>query len=129
MERPREEVVERHITPDGLLSFVVLRYEGETALGFECGPSHTHGDILPGALRGLPQDDAIRQYVDDLIQNRSWIAVERSGGKIVDAWVVDEYDISRMRPLPDRPVELRCWDGTAREAPTTQRSATNSESE
>lgn len=131
VEIPQYEVVERHATTDGLLSFVVLRYQdGDTLLGFEGGPSHVHADMLPGSLAGLPKSKSIRRYVDDLTESRSVIAVERIDGKIADAWVVDEYVLSRMRPLPDRPVELRRWDGTAWEAPpTTQRSASNSESE
>lgn len=103
-------IIEEHRTPDGLYRFVVGRTEdGDLSLGFEGFPSHTHGDILAG-LSGLPMDEAVRAYLDDLLQGRSFIAIARVGDTIRDVWVAEDAVPDRYKP-EDEMIAFRYWDG------------------
>ena len=70
-------VIEQHISVDGLLQFVACRdYSGDMTLGFAVACregdnditlnfyGHTHADIL-ASLSGLPEAVAVRRYIDD----------------------------------------------------------------
>jgi hypothetical protein len=101
---------EKHISPDGKLTFLVIRDHGEVSMGFEGVPSHTHGDI-EAEIAGLPLDQAVALYVQRLVQNKSLIGIATVDGKIVDIW------ISEMPPPHDKYkpsneiVSFRFWNG------------------
>jgi hypothetical protein len=106
------DIIEQHCTPDGLLRFIVVRNDdGDISLGFEGFASHTHADIL-ASLSGLPQDAAVRQYVDDLLGGRSVIGVARIGERIREAWVADAPHEDQYKPDSET-IEFRYWDGRA----------------
>lgn len=106
----------RYVSPDGALTFLVIRKDGEVSLGFDGVPSHTHGDI-EAELSGLPEEEAVAQYVARLVSNKSLIAIATVDGKIRDIWV------STIPPEPDeyKPaneiVTYRFWDSTLYKAP------------
>jgi hypothetical protein len=75
-------IVEQYCTPDGLYHFLVERSDdGDLSLGFDGFPWHTHGDILPESS-GLFIDAAIRDYIDALLNGRSFIGIARVAGEI-----------------------------------------------
>jgi len=104
------QLVEEHQTPDGLLTFKVGKEEdGDTCLGFDGYQWHTHADIL-SSLSGLPEETAVRKFVDALINNQAIIAVARVGDKIRDVWVADEPVPDKYKPA-DETIEFRFWNG------------------
>ena len=104
-------ILEDHHSPDGLLRFVVGREEdGDVYLGFLGVGWHTHGDILASSS-GLTEDLAVRQFVDDLLNGRTIIAVTRCTGSIRYVDVTDrpaEYEKDRQS---DETIEFRYWTG------------------
>ncbi len=104
------EILEQHRTPDGLLNFIVVRECDDVSLGFDGYAWHTHDDIL-ASLSGSSKEIAVRQFVDDLLNGRSIIAIARVQGQIRDVWVTDEPVPSRFKP-DDETIEFRLWNGT-----------------
>jgi hypothetical protein len=100
-----------YVSPGGGLRFLVVTGDdGDIALGFDGFPWHTHADML-AAVTGLPESDAVEQFLRDLLGSRAVIAVLRVGGKIKDVWVTDDPG-SESRDLSEgESVELRLWDG------------------
>lgn len=105
--------MEEHASPDGRLRFrVAISDDGDVSLGFVGFPWHTHADILV-ATTGLPQPEAVRQFVDDLIGGKSVIVLWSVGGQLQDVWVSNEPERDAAYPRPGESVELRYWDGRA----------------
>ena len=103
--------VEEHVTPDGRLRFVVVADTGgDLALGFDGFPWHTHSDLL-ASLSGLPEPEAVRRFVDDLLGDRSVIALWGIPGEVRDVWVSDEPTRDAAYPLAGETIELRYWSG------------------
>lgn len=103
-------IIEQHHTPDGLLTFQVkCDQHGDYCLGFAGYAWHTHPDILTSVL-GMPQEQAMRKFVDDLVGNRAIIAVVRVAGGIRDVRIVDEPVSDPYQP-EDETIEFRYWDG------------------
>ena len=110
--------ITRHISPDGLLTFVVAHKADDVTLGFEGYPWHTHADIL-AALSGTSPKAAVEQFVAALLGNKAVIAVATVAGRIEDVWVSDDP----LKADPHKPdgevIALRFWDGTPWQAPAT----------
>lgn len=103
-------LVEEHRSPDGILTLKVGREDdGDVCVGFDGYSWHTHGDIL-ASLSGLRQEEAVRQFVEDVIGGRAIIAVARVAGQIRDVWVADEPVPDKYKP-EDESIEFRYWDG------------------
>jgi hypothetical protein len=103
-------IIERHQSPDRLLSFTVKRADdGDYYLGFDGFPWHTHADIL-ASISGLPEAAAVRRFVDALIGGRAIVAIARSGGRIRDVWVAESSAPDKHKP-DDETIEFRYWDG------------------
>jgi hypothetical protein len=107
--------LERHTSPDGLLSLVVLREADDLIVGFEGGPSHTHGDVLIGEYASIGEeldtpDAAVRRYVSDILTNRIKIIVYRKDGAIRDVSAFP-YDIPNIGQHlePGETIEVRYW--------------------
>jgi hypothetical protein len=102
---------EKYVSPDGTLTFLVVRERGDISLGFEGYPWHTHGDIL-AALSGLPIEQAVAQYVDAVTSSESVVAIATVDGRVRDISIADDP----MRPDPYKPenetIAFRYWDGT-----------------
>jgi hypothetical protein len=68
------------MSDDDLLKLIVCRGDdGDMAIGFEGFPWHTHANILASSS-GLSEPDAIRRFIDDVLDDRAIIAVSRVGG-------------------------------------------------
>jgi hypothetical protein len=105
-------LVEQHCSPDGMLTLIVCQEDdGDVCVGFEGYSWHTHGDTL-ASLSGLREDDAVKQFVGDVINGRLCIAIARVAGRITDVWVVDEPVQDKFMP-EDETLEFRSWDGRA----------------
>jgi hypothetical protein len=101
---------ERYVSPDGSLTFLVVREHNDISLGFEGTPWHTHADIL-AALSGLSQEEALSGFVTSLLENKRPIAVATVNGRVRDVWVVDgptEVDVYKPE---DEVIIFRFWDG------------------
>jgi hypothetical protein len=103
-------LVAEHISPDGTFRFIIRRDDEDLSLGFSGYVWHTHADLLAEAS-GAPEPVAVARFVEDLINDRTVIAVSRVGGVIRDAWVTDD-PISELRYKPEEEdIEFRYWSG------------------
>ncbi len=104
-----------HVSPDGLLRFIVRVPDGDITMGFDGYPWHTHGSIL-AELASDNAENASEQYVRDLVSSRSIIAVKKISGQIQDVWITDSVsdDVAGLLRWgsPDEVIEFRLWDGT-----------------
>jgi hypothetical protein len=102
---------EKYVSPDGTLTFMVVREPGDISLGFHNATVHTHGDIL-ASLFGLPVEEAVAAFVDAILSNKAVIAICEVDGRHVDTWISDDPDA----PDPYRPenetVTFRYWNGS-----------------
>ena len=110
--------MEEFVSPDGWLRFRVITGEdSDVTLGFDGFPWHTHADVL-AAITGLPQAEAARRYVADLVGGQSVIVLWSVRGDLRDVWVSDDpakdagYATTTYAE-PGESVALRFWDGRA----------------
>ncbi|WZO96042.1 hypothetical protein EP7_003015 [Isosphaeraceae bacterium EP7] len=103
--------LEDHVSPDGRLRFLIFAdRDGDLTLGFDGYSWHTHADIL-ASISGLAQTVAVRRFVDNLINDRSVIAILTIPGEIGDAWVTEEPASDANYPIEGETIELRYWSG------------------
>jgi hypothetical protein len=102
--------IEDHLSPDGRLRFLVVADSDDVALGFDGFPWHTHADIL-ASLSGLEEAEAVRRYVDDLLDDKSVIALWGVPGEVQDVWISEEPAREADYPLEGEVIELRHWSG------------------
>jgi hypothetical protein len=81
MDGKPERSTDKYVSPDGLLTFLVVREHGDVSLGFEGTPWHTHADIL-ASLSGLSQEEVVSQFVTSLLENKRAIAVATVNGRV-----------------------------------------------
>jgi hypothetical protein len=99
-----------YISPDNQLRFVVDHNEQDVSLGFEGFPWHTHADVLASEF-GTSQELAVKQFVRDLLSDRSIIAVSRIGGAIRDVWISADPQSDLLYKSDDEVLEFRYWSG------------------
>lgn len=111
-------VVERHESPDGVLTFAVIENEdGDVALGFLAEGAeprlfgHTHPEIEADRWH-VPAAEGVRIYVEDVTHGRRLIAISRVNGEVTDIWLPDRPDDACRNQPPEETIELRYWDGT-----------------
>lgn len=99
-----------HISPDALLRFIIERDDADVSLGFAGHAWHTHADILAESF-GMSEPEAIARFVEDLLNDRSVVAVSRVEGVVRDIWITDD-PISELRYLSEgEEIEFRYWSG------------------
>ena len=104
-------IVEEHFSPDRLMRLIVTRNaDGDVSIGFDGFGWHTHGDIL-AALAGLPEKEAIRQFVDQIIGDHQIIVVSRVDGEVRDIWPTDDPKQEFEYKPPEESLEFRRWSG------------------
>ncbi|MCJ2047852.1 immunity 50 family protein [Methylobacterium sp. J-078] len=104
-------IVERHVSPDGVLTFVVERLEdGQTLLGFEQSQWHTHPDLLVGQY-GDTESTATSAYIDRLLRGTAVIGIRRREGAITEAWIMDDPAFEADAFAEGETLEMRHWDG------------------
>lgn len=114
------QVIDHHISPDGLLKFVVCRSDdGDIALGFQSSPPHTpfesftghvHADML-ATFSGRPEEETVRGYLNELLEDRAVIAVSRDGEAIRDVWITDDPASGLKYKPAEETIEFRYWSG------------------
>lgn len=105
------EIIEEHSSVDRLLRLIVSRdANGDISIGFDGYTWHTYGDILE-SLSGLPQNDAIREFVDRIINDVQIIVVSRLNGKISEVWPTDDPKNELKHKSPEESLEFRRWSG------------------
>jgi hypothetical protein len=110
-QRRHMATVEEHISPDGRLRLIVdADADGDLAVGFDGFQWHTHADLL-ASFSGLSEAEAVRRFVDDLLQDRSVIAVRRTAAEVRDVWISDEPEDDAADPIEGETIELRYWSG------------------
>lgn len=105
-------IIERHVSPDGVLTFVVERLDdGVILLGFEGCEWHTHPNLLDRE-DGDTYETATRAYIDRLLRGVSIVGVRRKDGGIVDAWIMEDpaFEADMFRECET--LETRHWDGS-----------------
>lgn len=104
-------VVEEHTSPDQVLRLLVTRSDdGDMSVGFEHCSWHTHGDVL-AALTGLPEAEAIRRLVSEIVMDRQVLAVAKIDGKVMDVWPADDPNAEIEWQTEDETIEFRRWSG------------------
>ena len=110
-------IAEEHYSPDRTLRLIVSRENGDTTIGFNVlGTNlfygHTHGDILV-ALSGLPESEAIRQYVERILNDEEIILVIRVNGEVDHVYLTDDPtgDLYSKYNLPEESFEFRRGSG------------------
>ena len=111
-------IVERHLSPDGLLQLIVdLADDGDWSVGFDGFQWHTHGDLLMWDYGGSPES-AVRAFVDDVLASRQVIVISRLDGAIHNAWMTADplYDDMKYAD-PNETIEKRFWNGQPFDCP------------
>ena len=104
------KILEKHISPDKLLTFSVLEYEdGDTSLGFDNYEWHTHGGIL-ASTSGLTEEKAIRQFVNNLLNNNKLLVVMKKEEEIVKVWITEDPTDELKYQQDDEVLEFRYWN-------------------
>jgi hypothetical protein len=106
--------VAEYESPDGRLRLLVQTGDdgddGDATIGFAGRPWHTHGTIL-AATSGLPEDEALRQFLRRLCDGSLAIVVFKVAGDVRDVWVSDDPAADAHYAAEGESVELRRWDG------------------
>ena len=107
------KILEEHSSPDGFLRLIVTRDDtGDTTIGFDGYQWHTHGDIL-AAVYKLPEEEAIREYIDSILLDYQIIAISRVNGSIRNVWPSDDPIVDcEYYKASEELLEFRYWSGT-----------------
>jgi hypothetical protein len=102
---------ELHTSPDGLLTLTVEPLkDGDCAIGFRGFGWHTHADIL-ASMWSTNETDAVRQFVDDVLSDRSLIAVQIIDGKTHDVWITNDPAEDCKYQQSNEKIRFRYWSG------------------
>ncbi len=102
---------QQYQSPDGLLRLFVDREDDDTMVGFEGFQWHTHADLLTPAY-GPTEDEAVANFVRDILGDRIVIVVARIACEVKEISVTDE-PANEWKYVPDgQIIELRYWHGT-----------------
>ncbi len=112
---------EYHCSPDGLLALTVVDdSEREQTVRFHGFDWHTDASTL-AELTGLSPEEAVRGFVDDVLHDRSLIAVLTIDGEVDDVWVTDSPESDLQFMLDGEQLQFRYWSGRsyAPQSPTS----------
>jgi hypothetical protein len=102
---------EEHTSADRLLTLAVDGLKnGDLAIGFRGYPWHTHADIL-ASINSMDETEAVRQFIDDVLNDRSLIAVKMIDGHIHDVWITDDPVKERKYKQSNEEIQFRYWSG------------------
>ena len=102
---------EYHASPDGALALTIVdNTEGDPTVSFHGFQWHTHASML-AELSGLAPQQALRQYVADILEDRAIIAVLTIGGEIDDIWVTDSPETDVEHQQHGEHIQFRYWSG------------------
>lgn len=105
-------VIQEHESPDGLLHLFLDREGEDIIVGFAGSEWHTHADLLAPTY-GPTEDEALANFVRDILENRMVLVVMRVAGEVCHVSVTDRPDDEGKYVPEDREktVELRYWSG------------------
>ena len=104
-------IVEEHISPDGFLRLIVTRDDdGDITIGFDGYAWHTHGDLL-ASLLGLPEREAVRQFIEHITSDGQTIVISRVNGEVRDVWPTDDAGEEIKYKAAEESLEFRRWSG------------------
>ena len=107
---------EEHLSADGLFKLAVeLLEDGDAVIGFKIGDSrafagHTHPGIL-ARLSSQSKEDAVRSYLEDILNDRRVIALLWEDDTLIDVWVSEDPAGDQSYPQGNERLELRYWSG------------------
>jgi hypothetical protein len=104
-----------HISPDGILRFVVFREDEDLSLGFSGYDWHTHAELLVGPY-GASEEEAAGRFVEDLLNDKLVIAISSIGGVVKDVWITDDPGSERSYEPEEENTVLRYWSGRSWQA-------------
>lgn len=103
------EIIEQHVSPDGLLKFIVARDEGELCLGFEGYAWHTHPELLTS--EGVSEEEGLRCFIKDLLESRLIIVISRVNNSVRNVWITDDPESDLKLKFQEETIEFRYWNG------------------
>jgi len=106
----------KYESPDGLLRLLVDREGDDVMVGFDGFQWHTHADLLTPAY-GPTEEEAVANFVRDILEDRIVVAVARVAGEVREVWVSDDPADEWKYVPADQALELRYWHGAAWSAP------------
>lgn len=102
---------EEHASADSLLTLAVESLnDGDVAIGFRGYPWHTHADIL-ASISSMNETDAVRQFIDDVLNDRSLIAVQIIDDVILDVWITGDPANDVKYKQSNEEIQFRYWSG------------------
>lgn len=114
------EIREEHTSSDGRLRLRVVAdpagdltlgsLAGDLTMSFDGFSGHTHADIL-ATTSGLPEAEAARRFVADLLGDRAVIALLSGPDTAPAAWVADDPAAALAHLVGSETIELRYWSG------------------
>ncbi len=108
---------EDHRSPDGVLHFAVDPLTGgDVAIGFRDYAWHTHADML-ASIRNLPESEAVRSYVDDVLNDRAIVAMQYIDDDLRDIWISDDPNSDLRYCDSNERIDFRYWSGATYRLP------------
>ncbi len=114
----REKVTERYSSPDGMLTLIVVRQEGDITIGFDGLPWHTHPDNIANLRGENDKEQALRKYLEDLFNDRLPIVLMMKGDVVSEPYILNFPDeaVDSKDFEPDESYKLRFWGGSTKKA-------------
>jgi hypothetical protein len=104
-------IVQRYVSPDGELALLIEDVGGgDLAIGFDRFPWHTHADIL-ASMSGTSEQEAVRAFVHDIIDDRSIIVVSTIDGTVRDVSITDDPASEVRYKAQNEVIRFRYWSG------------------
>lgn len=100
-----------HISPDGSLALSAIDgVDGEKQVGF-------HGfdwklEVSALSTECVPEpEEALEQFIEDVLEDRSIIAVLSKHGEMIDVWVTEDPKSDRSYVRDGEELHFRFWSG------------------
>ena len=105
-----DEIIEQHVSPDGLIKLIVFRNHDDISIGLDGFEWHTHADLLAQSAGEL-EEVAVRNFVDAILENRMVFVISRVAGAVLNIWITDDPDCEWKYKSEHETIELRYWNG------------------
>ena len=111
------EVLERHVSPDGMLIFMLAKEGEDWTAGFESSMApgfvdwHTHGSILAHGTEVSPEQ-ATRSFIDEVLQDKVLIMIGGERGGRIRVIITDSPEDELQDKDQDETLIFRFWSGS-----------------
>ena len=100
-----------HVSADGVLALTIVNdVDGEELIGFHGFDWSVQVSIL-SEVAGTSQDVARKKFIDDVLNDRSIIAVLSVHGETADVWITDEPKMDLKFLKEGENLSFRYWSG------------------